>query len=118
MPEDFALIPKGSRLVASTLRRGHESRRVSPLRRCLHEVFAVVQNQEQTPSPRASTRVSLSGGRDAPVLQSPRHLLSYQFSLGERRKLHQPHSVRVDADEIPGHLERQSGLARAPAPVR
>jgi hypothetical protein len=68
-------------------------------------VFAVVQYHEH---------LSVSQGVHEGVgeqlagtllhLQSHGHLLSHQLWLGERRKFYQPHSVRVGADEIPGHL--------------
>ena len=45
--------------------------------------------------------------------QSTGHLLDDEPWFGERRELDQPHPVRVDAREIPGYLQGQSGLARS-----
>ena len=75
--------PKGSRLVASTLRRGHESRRVSTSSAAASTRCSQLSTtRSNSLSTKASTNVSVSGL--AGTLwhpQSPGYLLSHQISL-------------------------------------
>jgi hypothetical protein len=76
-------------------------------RRCLDEVLAVVQNQEQLfVSQGLHERIGERLAGTLLHLQNPDYLLSHQLRLGEWRKFHQPHPVRVGSEEASRHLER------------
>ena len=79
--------PRGSRLVASTLRRGHEARSASTkLRRRLHEVLAVVEHQQHLFARQGlHERVGERLARALPHPQAVRHLLGTRLPLGEGR---------------------------------
>ena len=111
--------PRASRLVARNSQvRARAEENIHQARHGLHEVLAVVQDQEQLLAARRRPACRWSGSPGCSCTPRPRPPPGPPVRLRERRELDQPHPVRVGTDQVRCATSRASRvLPDPPAPV-